>query len=338
MARYRKIDPRIWNDAKFSSLSHEAQRMFFFVLTHPAMTSLGAFRISQSGMAEELGLAGKGFAEPFGELFRKGLINYDERAFLLFVPNFLKYNQPENPNVVKGWKSAIDLLPECDLKINVLAKAKACTANNDALSKAFDNAFGSVTERVTETLSEGLPKPLSKGMPNQEQEQEQDKEEVKEKPQCRKADAIRPSPLVEKIVAVYEETTKGRLSQIQAMTDKRKRAVKKFVDFYRKQVNAVDEAAFLSAVREYFRRAVRSSFLTGQNDRGWKADFDFLMNENKALALLEGKYDDKKTETNQFRTPVHDWRAEQDAYFAKKREEELDHAEALEACLCGAKA
>ena len=180
MARYRKIDPRIWNDAKFSSLSHEAQRMFFFVLTHPAMTSLGAFRISQSGMAEELGLAGKGFAEPVGELFRKGLINYDERAFLLFVPNFLKYNQPENPNVVKGWKSAIDLLPECDLKLNVLAKAKACTANNDALSKAFDNAFGSVTERVTETLSEGLPKPLSKGMPNQEQEQEY-KKEVKEK-------------------------------------------------------------------------------------------------------------------------------------------------------------
>lgn len=65
MARYRKIDPRIWNDEKFASLSHEAQRAFFFILTHPSMTSLGAFRISAAGMAQELGLTEKGFQEPF---------------------------------------------------------------------------------------------------------------------------------------------------------------------------------------------------------------------------------------------------------------------------------
>ena len=111
-----------------------------------------------------------------------------------------------------------------------------------------------------------------------------------EKPASRKSDDFR-DPLVEKIVSVYRETTTGYFSQIQALPDKRKRAVKKFIDFYRKQVNAVDEAAFLSAVREYFCRAVRSPFLTGQNERGWRADFDFLMNETKALALLEGKYD-----------------------------------------------
>ena len=117
-----------------------------------------------------------------------------------------------------------------------------------------------------------------------------EKKEVQEKPASRKSDDFRDT-LVEKIVSVYRETTTGYFSQIQALPDKRKRAVKKFIDFYRKQVNAVDEAAFLSAVREYFCRAVRSPFLTGQNERGWRADFDFLMNENKALALLEGKYD-----------------------------------------------
>ena len=117
-----------------------------------------------------------------------------------------------------------------------------------------------------------------------------EKKEVQEKPASRKSDDFRDS-LVEKIASVYRETTTGYFSQIQAVTEKRKRAVKKFIDFYRKQVNAVDEAAFLSAVREYFCRAVRSPFLTGQNERGWRADFDFLMNETKALALLEGKYD-----------------------------------------------
>ena len=114
--------------------------------------------------------------------------------------------------------------------------------------------------------------------------------EVQEKPASRKSDDFR-DPLIEKIISLYGEITTGYFSQVRGLPDQRKRAVKKFIDFYRKQVNAVDEAAFLSAVREYFCRAVRSPFLTGQNDRGWRATFDFLMNENKALALLEGKYD-----------------------------------------------
>lgn len=303
MARYRKIDPRIWNDEKFRTMSHEGQRLFLFVLTHPSLTMIGAMRATQSGLSEELGLDAKAFREAFGEALSKGMLKYDEKAFLLWLPNFLKYNAPESPNVVKSWGSALDLLPECDLRKEVLSSAKAFIST---MSKAF-------AEALPKAFKEALPKAISKTIPNQEQEQEQDIRNTKEtqmkptgfftetqtepkhnpneeKPASRKSDDFRDT-LVEKIVSVYRETTTGYFSQIQAVTEKRKRSVKKFIDFYRKQVNAVDEAAFLSAVREYFCRAVRSPFLTGQNERGWRADFDFLMNENKALALLEGKYD-----------------------------------------------
>lgn len=142
MGKYRKIYPRIWNDEKFSSLSSEGQRMFFFVLTHPSMTSLGAFRISKEGMASELRLFPEGFEKPFAELLEKGLIKYDESAFLVFAPNFLKYNQPENPNVVKGWGNALDLLPEWPLLLEVLIKAEACVSSNDKLSKTFFMSSG----------------------------------------------------------------------------------------------------------------------------------------------------------------------------------------------------
>ena len=172
MARYRKIDPRIWNDEKFASLSHEGQRMFLFVLTHPSMTSLGAFRISREGMAAELGLDDKEFAQPFTELLQKGLVMYDERVFLVFAPNFLKYNAPENPNVVKGWGTALDFLPECPLLLEVLIRAKACASVTSGLSKAFDNTLGSVTE----TLSKRYAQPFQKGMAKQEQEQEQEQD------------------------------------------------------------------------------------------------------------------------------------------------------------------
>lgn len=170
MARYRKIDPRIWNDEKFASLSHEAQRAFFFILTHPSMTSLGAFRISAAGMAQELGLTEKGFQEPFHELLSKGIVRYDEKSFLVFAPNFLKYNPPENPNVVKGWAVALDYLPECGLKHEVLLKAKQCASNTDKGLKAFVDAFGDICH----IAPKGFQEPFPKGMPIQEQEQEQE--------------------------------------------------------------------------------------------------------------------------------------------------------------------
>lgn len=170
MARYRKIDPRIWNDEKFASLSHEAQRAFFFILTHPSMTSLGAFRISAAGMAQELGLTEKGFQEPFHELLSKGIVRYDEKSFLVFAPNFLKYNPPENPNVIKGWAVALDYLPECGLKHEVLLKAKQCASNTDKGLKAFVDAFGDICH----IAPKGFQEPFPKGMPIQEQEQEQE--------------------------------------------------------------------------------------------------------------------------------------------------------------------
>mgnify|MGYP005796865919 CR=1 FL=1 len=36
----------------------------------------------------------------------------------------------------------------------------------------------------------------------------------------------------------------------------------------------------------------------GKNDRGWKADFDFLMRVDKATSILEGKYGGTKGQVN----------------------------------------
>jgi hypothetical protein len=55
MARYRKIDPRIWNDAKFRALLDDAKFVFMLLLTHPHMTALGAMRATLAGSAAELG-------------------------------------------------------------------------------------------------------------------------------------------------------------------------------------------------------------------------------------------------------------------------------------------
>ena len=42
-----------------------------------------------------------------------------------------------------------------------------------------------------------------------------------------------------------------------------------------------------------FTKAEASSFLTGNNDRGWAASFDWLMKPDNMTKVLEGKYDNK---------------------------------------------
>ncbi len=54
MSHFRKIDVRIWNDAKFQSLADEGKLIFFLLLTHPNMTALGAMRCSLDGLLAEL--------------------------------------------------------------------------------------------------------------------------------------------------------------------------------------------------------------------------------------------------------------------------------------------
>ena len=97
MGRYRKIDTRIWNDAKFDSMSTNGKLVFLFLLTHPNMTSLGAMRATMPGLASELGWTTEAFRETFRESSIRGLVEHDEMYFV-FLPNFLKYNKPEVPN------------------------------------------------------------------------------------------------------------------------------------------------------------------------------------------------------------------------------------------------
>lgn len=162
MGRYRKIDPRIWNDAKFRTLSDRGKLTFLFILTHPYMTSLGAMRATISGLAEELHWELKAFREVFGEGLSKGLFQFDAEASFLGVPNFLKYNPPENPNVVKSWGNILDLIPECQLKVELFEYVKDFLKGFGA---PFLKAMPKELERVTERVCQN-PSPIPSPNPN----------------------------------------------------------------------------------------------------------------------------------------------------------------------------
>lgn len=164
MARYRKIDVRMWGDARFRALSAppaSGRYLWIFLLTGPHTTNLpGLFRSGERALAEELDWPLEGFREGFTELSREGLAKADWGARVVWVPNAIKYNPPENPNVVKGWRNSWDEIPECDLKVEAFERLKEFTQR---LGEGFGKAF-----------LEGCAKSLA----NQEQEQEQEQEQT----------------------------------------------------------------------------------------------------------------------------------------------------------------
>lgn len=158
--RYRKISVRIWSDSKFRELSTTAKLVWFFILTNPNMGGIGAMRATIPGMAAEMGIPDKAFKDAFREVLDQGLVQLDDKASLLVVPNFLKHNTPESPNVVKGWMSKIDELPECNLLTLYFQQVKGFM---EGLGEAF-------TEGLLKGFGEALPEGSRKGIPNQEQE------------------------------------------------------------------------------------------------------------------------------------------------------------------------
>lgn len=85
-----------------------------------------------------------------------------------------------------------------------------------------------------------------------------------------------------RIVEIYN-TYCTNLPQVQKITEKRTKVIKSFLKEFS-----------LEQFEEICKIANVSEFLTGNNDRNWKADLDFILRTDKATAILEGKYNQKK--------------------------------------------
>jgi len=181
VSRYRKIEVRTWSDEKFRALSGippSGQGLWFFLLTGPHTTAIpGLFRAGRAGMAEELGWDQEDFDEAFREVSSQGMAKADFRAKLVWLPKAIQHNKPESPNVVRGWRVELDLLPECDLKREALAGIRdSLIAIGSPYVEAFDDVMrGPDRKQPDKAIAKPSPKPSPKPMPNQEQEQEQKK-------------------------------------------------------------------------------------------------------------------------------------------------------------------
>lgn len=92
-----------------------------------------------------------------------------------------------------------------------------------------------------------------------------------------------PSPIPYQSILDHYNNSCPSLPRATRLTDKRRGAI-----------NAVIKEFGEDAFKEALLKVERCPHLIGDNDRGWRADFDWLTNKNNLLKVIEGRYDQKR--------------------------------------------
>jgi hypothetical protein len=86
---------------------------------------------------------------------------------------------------------------------------------------------------------------------------------------------------LQQVVDVFNQVC-TQLPEVQKLTLARKKTIQARVNEYgTKQIGAL------------FRAVSKSDFLNGKGEKGWVADFDWIMNPNNFIKILEGRYNGK---------------------------------------------
>lgn len=91
----------------------------------------------------------------------------------------------------------------------------------------------------------------------------------------------------EKIISIFNSVC-HKLPAVQKLTPQRKSALK----------NRISECGGLSGLGDVFQKVSQSRFLTGENDRGWTADFDWILKPANFQKIAEDKYKNKDNNGN----------------------------------------
>ena len=138
MGRYRKVSPRFWKDEKVGNLPAPEKLISLYCITSPQSNRIGLFSFSPGEACEDLGIPietfVEGWAKPFGNVCRALNFGWDEVGRVLYIPNWWKYNTPENPNVLKACLADLNEVPQTYL-------IKEFSQNLEHLPETFHQTF-----------------------------------------------------------------------------------------------------------------------------------------------------------------------------------------------------
>lgn len=132
---------------------------------------------------------------------------------------------------------------------------------------------------------DALPQELDEDRPKDLDVYKRDIKNNKNKKDKKENSHLIPPPSIQKVVDLYNDTCTN-LPKVRFISNSRKRAIQNILKTY--PIDILEQAFII---------ANKTPFLIGDNDKGWKADLDFMLREPKLNSILEGKYANNSTHT-----------------------------------------
>lgn len=273
MAIFRNVQMSFWTDTKVvDEFTPEDKYFYLYLFTNPHTNLCGCYEISKTQMSTELGYTKESI---------EGLINrfcsvhkvsiYDRTTKEMLLLNWHKYNWTKSPDFHKALFREIESVKNAEFKRFLRELADGVET---VLIPSYDGVGTTVTVSDSNTVyinNNILPK---------------------DNITCGKID-------YQIIVDIYHYRCPS-LPKVTKITDARKKLINaRLKDYSEKEL----EKAFMLAEE--------SDFLTGRSGKWTGANFDWIMNTNNIVKILEGNYrnktEPKKNEFNNFQQSNYDW-------------------------------
>ncbi len=291
MREFAKISTSIWGSRKFKSLpSDDARLVYLYLHTCPHVNSLGCFVLPFGYALSDLGWNDMDtdpirYRNCIRDLCDSGLIGFDKGENLVRIVDFLKHSPFSNEKHAKGAIKLLGGIPDCQEKLLLINDISQMKFVSSALLPASSDTEAipyRYTETETETETRDQERPnglLSSGDDCRPADHRAEETQAEIEAKSRAAAEAEEVALA---VAAYNDTAQqAGWPAVQKLTPARRAALR----------SRLKEAGGLEGWQFALGKARASPHLCGQNDRGWRASFDFLTAQSSFAKLMEGNYD-----------------------------------------------
>ena len=274
----RIVDTAFWTDGKVDEFSPEDKYFMLYLLTNPFSTQLGIYEISIKQVAFQMGYsmdAVKVLIERFENKYH--MIFYSNETNEIAIKNFLRHS------IIKGGAPVRDCLIKEMRKVKnkeLISKVFAHIKRLDTLNETVKNIIAEYEEK-NDTIKYSNEKDN-----NNDNENDNDVSyPVSYNDSYNDSFAPPPQKKVDcqKIIDLFNSICVS-FPSVRSLSDARRKAIKARLNTYS-----------LEQFKAMFEIAEASPFLKGQNNRNWRANFDWLIKDGNFAKVLDGNYSDKKT-------------------------------------------
>lgn len=158
-AKYRKVDPRIWGDEGFSTLTVDQKLIAFYCLTGPQVNRIGIFKFSFALAAEYCGINPIPYAKGMARVCDTLFWQWDDVSKVVYFPKWWKYNLPDNPKAFQGALKDLHDVPKTHLLVSFASNKSYLPDEFHSLLDTYAIPYAipyTIPEAVTVTVTEAV--------------------------------------------------------------------------------------------------------------------------------------------------------------------------------------